>query len=76
MLLLPCPRCGSSMQEIPHGPRWFAHWICRECDSAWRFEGRTMVQGRTPREIAPRPRRQAGMPRRAAVSHKPFHLTP
>lgn len=60
-----CPRCGSDLREILPGPKWLRHFVCGDCDSAWRLESRrdlvsegkvrywrydvSLARGRTPR---------------------------
>jgi hypothetical protein len=75
---LPCPRCGATMKEIPVSAKWLAHWTCESCDSAWHFLGHFLVQGRELRlQVGPvAGPRMRGLPRNAAVSRKPFELTP
>lgn len=76
MVMLPCPRCGAEMREVPISKNFLAHWICDDRDSAWHFLGQSLVQGRELRlKIMPiNGPRVRGLPRNASISRKEFRL--
>lgn len=42
-----CPRCDSQLRQVEPGLRWQRHFICDDCEAAYRFEGSMLVRGRT-----------------------------
>ena len=46
---LRCPRCSAPLSEIEDDARWMRFWRCDDCLATFHFEGRELVQGRTPR---------------------------
>lgn len=41
-----CPRCQAELAEVEPNPRWYRHWLCTDCESAWHLSGPILVLGR------------------------------
>lgn len=41
-----CPRCGAELVEHVPNIEWNRHFVCLECDAAYRIEDGDLVPGR------------------------------